>query len=61
MHCKSCETLIRDVSADFPEVTGLKFDFGKKEVAVDSADGFDVNKWATAVSALGPDYEVKMT
>ncbi len=60
IHCKACETLIRDVSTEFPQITGLSFDLSKKQVQIVYNEGFDFSRWSTAVGELGPDYQAKV-
>lgn len=56
--CSACEKLIRSVSEEFPDITALSVDLGKKLVTVNHADTFDVHVWARAVEELGPTYAV---
>jgi copper chaperone CopZ len=60
IHCKACETLIRDVSTEFPQITSLSFDLSKKQVQIVYDEGFDFNQWSMAVGKLSPDYQAKV-
>jgi copper chaperone CopZ len=60
MHCESCASLIRDVSADYPAISSLNIDLKTKNVTIEAADGFDLQDWKKAVEELGPTYAVHL-
>ncbi len=56
IHCPACAALIRDVSSDFPAITNVDVDIGKKQVTLDYETGFSVSDWSNALAALGDTY-----
>lgn len=59
IHCKSCETLIKSVSEDFPAITSIVIDSAKKQVTLEHDEGFNLADWSKAIGELGPDYRVQ--
>ena len=58
MHCASCAALIKDVSGEFPEVTGADVDLAQKTVTLTHADNLDLTHWKAAIEELGEEYAV---
>lgn len=58
IHCASCVSLIKDISAEFPAITTIDVDFASKRIAIKHADGFDFAKWRQEIEALGNTYKV---
>ena len=58
MHCASCAALIKDVSGEFPEVTGADVDLAQKTVTLTHPDDLDLTQWKAAIEELGPEYKV---
>ena len=58
MHCASCAALIKDVSGEFPEVTGADVDLTQKTFTLTHADDLDLTQWKTAIEELGEEYAV---
>lgn len=58
MHCQSCATMIKEVSAEFPQVTKTDVDLEKKQVLLEHEKNFDPEKWTKEIESLGEDYKV---
>jgi len=58
MHCSSCATMIKDVSAEFPEIKSANVDVQTKQVMLEHDDAFNVSKWKAEIEALGDAYKV---
>lgn len=58
MHCNACETLIRDVSLDFPEITAVEVDLDTKTVTLEHGDEADLQPWKAAITLLGDSYAI---
>ena len=58
MHCASCASLIKDVSAEFPAITKVDVNLESKIVALEHSDAFDLASWTTEVESLGGAYKV---
>ncbi len=58
IHCKACETLIKDVTSSFPSVQHVSVNLDTKEVTLDYGDDFDVSAWTREVETLGDAYKV---
>jgi len=61
MHCKSCETLIRDVSTQMPDITNIDVNLGMKRVTLEHTAHFDFARWTSEVQGLDARYAVVMT
>lgn len=61
IRCHACETLIRDVSGDFPTISSVTVDIPAKKVALEHDDGFNLTVWAKAIGELGPQYRVQLS
>ncbi len=59
IHCKACETLIRDISGDFPAITSIAVDLSTKQVTLEHTDDFNLADWSKAIGDLGPEYRVQ--
>ncbi len=59
IHCDACATLIKDVSADFPEIQNVAVDTTSKRVTLDHTDDFPKERWVEAIEALGDAYSVE--
>ncbi len=59
IHCDACATLIKDVSADFPEIKDVAVDTTSKRVTLDHSDSFPKERWIDAIEALGDAYSVE--
>lgn len=59
IHCNACETLIRDVSGDFPAITNVTVDLPRKQVILEHEEGFNLPDWSKAIGELGPKYRVQ--
>jgi copper chaperone CopZ len=57
-HCKSCETLVKDVAEDYPEITSCQVDVKNGEVVLEHKDGFDLNRFKKEIASLG-EYRVE--
>lgn len=60
IHCNACETLIRDISSDFPAIGRLTIDLKQKRVEVDHDQNFNFTDWSTALAELGPKYKPQL-
>ncbi len=58
MHCESCVALIKDVSAEFGEISRVDIDLGAKRVTLEHADGFDTARWRREIESLGEKYKI---
>lgn len=58
IHCASCVSLIKDVSAEFPAITKIDVDLTKKRVTIEHGDNFDFAKWKEEIESLGDAYKV---
>ncbi|TSC79593.1 MAG: hypothetical protein G01um101425_524 [Candidatus Peregrinibacteria bacterium Gr01-1014_25] len=58
IHCASCAELIKDVSADFPQITGVAVDIDGKRVTLEHAPDLSMDEWRKAVEGLGDQYTV---
>ena len=58
IHCGSCATLIKDVSADFPEVKSTQVNLHPKQVTLEHNEFFDLKQWTEEVESLNPAYKV---
>lgn len=58
IHCDACATLIKDVSADFPEIQSVAVDTTSKRVTIEHADSFPKERWIDAIEELGDAYKV---
>ena len=45
IHCASCAAMIKDVSADFPQVKNVTVDIGTKNITIEHSDDFDLSAW----------------
>ncbi|MEK7217869.1 MAG: heavy metal-associated domain-containing protein [Patescibacteria group bacterium] len=59
IHCNACETLIRDVSGEFPAITTIAVDLPAKKVTLEYEGGFNLADWSKAIGELGPAYRVQ--
>ena len=57
-HCKSCEMLVKDVCADFKEITSCNVDIKTGKVVVEHEQEFDVEKLKKEIEDLG-NYKIK--
>ncbi len=58
IHCASCESLIRDISAEFPAITNVTVDLTTKKVELEHDKDFDLSLWKLEVQLLGDKYIV---
>lgn len=58
MHCASCVSLIKDISAEFPTITTIDVDLAFKRITLEHNDGFDFAKWKQEIEALGDTYKI---
>lgn len=58
MHCASCASLIKEVSAEFPAITTIDVDLASKRITLEHADDFDLSKWTQEIESLGDTYKV---
>lgn len=58
IHCASCASLIKDISAEFPTITKIDVDLTEKRVTIEHADDFDFAKWKQEIEGLGDTYKV---
>lgn len=59
IHCASCAAMIKDVSADFPQVKNVTIDIGTKNVTMEHNDEFDLSAWTKEIESLGDTYKVQ--
>lgn len=58
MHCESCATLVKDVSAEFPALQKVEVDLEAKKVTLEHQEEFDLKKWTQEIESLGEEYTV---
>ena len=58
MHCKSCATLVAELSKEFPAVHDVSVDLETKDVTLDHDETLDVKAWSTEIESLGDEYKV---
>lgn len=58
IHCASCVSLIKDISAEFPTITTIDVDLASKRITIEHTDGFDFAKWKEEIEALGNTYKI---
>ena len=58
IHCASCAAMIKDVSADFPQVKNVTVDTVTKNVTIQHSDDFDLSAWIKEIESLGDTYKV---
>ena len=58
IHCASCAAVIKDVSADFPQITRADVDIETKKVILEHSDDFDFQRWKTEIESLSDKYKV---
>lgn len=58
IHCNSCATLIKDVSAEFPQIQKVDVDVDSKKVTVEHSEDFDAAKWKQEIESLGNPYRI---
>lgn len=59
IHCPSCAALIKDVSADFPQIQNVDVNIDAKQATLEHDDNLDFQKWAEEIHTLGDSYTVK--
>lgn len=60
LHCPSCISLIKDVSADFPQIQKVDVDVNTKRVSIEHAPDFDLSRWTQEIESLGNTYKILM-
>lgn len=60
MDCHACKAMIEDVATDFPEITHCDVDFKTGLGNLEYKEGFDLNKFKSAVDAVGK-YKLEFT
>lgn len=58
LHCEGCAKLIKDVSADFPDIASVEVDLKSKRVTLEHAEHFEKAKWQQEIESLGSAYKV---
>lgn len=58
IHCVSCASLIKDISAEFPTITTIDVDLASKRITIEHTDDFDFAKWKQEIESLGNTYKV---
>lgn len=58
IHCASCASLIKDISAEFPAITKIDVDLTEKRVTIEHTDAFNMAKWKEEIEGLGDTYKV---
>lgn len=59
IHCASCAALIKDISSEFPAITGIDVDIEKKTVTLDHDNDFDRIAWTKEIEALDEKYKIR--
>ncbi len=59
MHCRACETLIRDVTLQFPAIMQLDVDIRSKRVTIHHDAKWDYGSWKKEVENISPRYRVQ--
>lgn len=58
IHCEGCAKLIKDVSLEFPTITGVDVDVKAKKVSIEHDQNFDLQSWKQEIESLGDNYKV---
>lgn len=58
IHCGSCVMLIKDVSAEFPQIQQVDVDVDTKKVTIAHGNDFDLSQWKEEIEALGETYKI---
>ncbi len=58
MHCKSCVTLVSEVSKEFPTVHDVTVDLDTKDVTLEHDEAMDLGAWKNEIESLGDEYKV---
>lgn len=58
MHCESCTTLVKDISAEFPALQKVEVDLETKKVTLEHSEDFDLQNWTEGIESLGVEYKV---
>lgn len=59
IHCEGCASLIRDVSADNPQISRTDVDLNSKTVTLEHGPDFDLAKWTEEIESLDAKYKVQ--
>lgn len=58
IHCASCVSIIKEVSAEFPTIITIDVDLASKRITLEHNDDFDFAKWKQEIEALGDAYKI---
>ena len=58
IHCASCASLIKDISAEFPAIKKIDIDLATKRVTIEHDDQFDCAKWSEEIESLDEKYKI---
>ena len=60
IHCEACAKLIKDVSADYPQIKQADVDLNAKTVTLDHESDFDLAKWSEEIESIDEKYKVHL-
>lgn len=58
IHCGSCAVLIKDISAEFPQIQKVDVNVNAKKVSIEHGGDFDFAKWKREIESLGDTYKI---